>query len=341
MRKMHKRRLRKKDITRRKILITTSLFSLTFIFIIGYGAFSTNINLSAKGNVYKVSDKCYETSNNGDGTVTITDYDKSCGSEVNIPATIRGKTVTKIGATSFISKNIKTIIFPNTITSIENKACTSNEITDLEIPSSVTYIGPYAFRHNKIKNLTLHEGLKSIGVDAFQNNYISDINIPSSVNYLGGGTFVANSATGDNAYIYGKNDDGSIDYTHLDSYAGKNATGTQIPDTVTTLGKEAYYLVTYEEIDIPARIKNIPQYCFAQTNATKITLHEGLEIIDGYAFGYNWALKTISLPSTVTNINYNAFPSTLKTLNINKTINSITGVPWGATNATVNWTGTD
>lgn len=56
---------------------------------IGYASFSTNISLSAKGKVYKVSD-------NGDGTVTITDYDKTCGSEVNIPSTIRGLTVTRI-----------------------------------------------------------------------------------------------------------------------------------------------------------------------------------------------------------------------------------------------------
>ena len=42
--------------------------------ITGYSAFNTNIKLSAKWNVYNKGDLCYETSDNKDGTLTITNY---------------------------------------------------------------------------------------------------------------------------------------------------------------------------------------------------------------------------------------------------------------------------
>ena len=59
MRKKYQRRLRKKDIVKHRIIFAAIFLCLTFVLVTGYSAFSTNINLSAKGNVYKVSDKCY------------------------------------------------------------------------------------------------------------------------------------------------------------------------------------------------------------------------------------------------------------------------------------------
>ena len=53
-------------------------------------------------------------------------------------------------------------------------------------------------------------------------------------------------------------------------------------------------------------------------------------------------LKEINIGSGVVNIDANAFNAVpnLTTININKSENAISGSPWGATNATVNWTGT-
>ena len=344
----HKRRLHRRELKRQRKIIVTSLFIVLLCLSFGYAAFSTNINLTAKGNVYKVSDKCYTTSDNGDGTVTITDYDEKCGSEISIPSIIKGHPVTKIGDVAFYKRKLTSITFPETLIYIGKSSFESNELTSLEIPSSVKTIGGFAFRHMNIHTLILHEGLQKIGTDAFQDNYITEINIPKSVTYLGGGSFVANSVTGDDAFIYDRNEDGSINYTKLNSYAGKDATGTQIPDTVTSLAPEAYYLVRYEEINIPSRIKIIPELCFNYTGARKITLPEGLEEIDAGAFGYTNA-ETIDIPSTVTFISNTAFScywegcanTTLKTINVNKKSGSLGGTPWGATNATINWTGTN
>ena len=333
--------MRRKKHKNKKIILTSLI--LLMCLTVGYASFNTVINLKAKGSVYDKGDLCYTTSDNGDGTVTITDYDKTCGTEVNIPSTIKGKTVTVIGNKAFPSKGITSLTLPDTLKVISSEAFTSNKLKELEIPASVTQIGAYAFRYMYINKLTLHDGLKYIGLDAFQNNYISEINIPSTVTYIGGGAFAANSVTGDKAFIYGINSDGSINYEVLSSYAGKDATGTTIPDTVTTIMPEAYYLVRYEEIDIPSRIKEIPGLCFNNSHATKITLHEGLEEIGSGAFG-DTKIASIEIPSTVSFISSYAFScswscsnhSTLKTININKSENSIAGAPWGS-NATVNW----
>lgn len=53
----------------------------------------------------------------------------------------------------------------------------------------------------------------------------------------------------------------------------------------------------------------------------------------------NGSLTTLTVPDSVTSIRSNAFTdmSNLKTININKDYNGISGMNWGATNATVNW----
>lgn len=334
MRKVIKRKARK----RRKKILIMSLLCFSFFMVIGYASFSTKLSIGAKGNIYDVSEKCFTTVDNGDGTVTITDYDESCGTTVDIPRKLRGLTVTKIGDKAFYNKGLVSLNLPDTLIEIGKSAFNSNGLTSLEVPASVQLINWYAFRYNKLTTLSLNEGLKTIGLNAFAGNYLTEINIPKSVNNLGGGAFTLNSVTGDDAFIYGRNSDGSIDYSTLVSYAGKNATGTTIPSTVTKLGAEAYSAVRYDEIDIPSRIEDISSYCFNGTWAKKVTFHDGLKSIGYNAFSYT-SIASMEIPSTVININSNAFSfmSSLKTININKASGSISGSPWGAEGASVNW----
>lgn len=52
-------------------------------------------------------------------------------------------------------------------------------------------------------------------------------------------------------------------------------------------------------------------------------------------------ITTINIPSTIKSIGKHAFDgSNITTINIARRVDSISGAPWGATNATVNWTGT-
>ena len=46
-----RKRLRRKEIRKRRIIVITALFSVTFLLASGYAAFSTNLNINAKGNL--------------------------------------------------------------------------------------------------------------------------------------------------------------------------------------------------------------------------------------------------------------------------------------------------
>ena len=79
MRRRH--RLRRKDIKKRRTFFIIGMFAITFLFASGYAAFSTNLNINAKGNlkqnlitVNKLKQSAVSSGdglyNNGDGTYT-------------------------------------------------------------------------------------------------------------------------------------------------------------------------------------------------------------------------------------------------------------------------------
>lgn len=81
------------------------------------------------------------------------------------------------------------------------------------------------------------------------------------------------------------------------------------------------------------------------TALSSVTLHSGLTFIGNLSFKDCTALTSIEIPSTVTTIkrgdSYNSFKgcTNLTQIIIHKPQDSISGAPWGATNATVTWTG--
>lgn len=299
---------------------------------IGYAAFSTNLNIIVKGNIVTTPDRCFTISDNGDGTGTITEYDINCGSKVKIPETINGITITKIGDASwenstyvgsFANKNITNLSLPKTITRIGTAAFFTNKLQKVNIPNNVDVIGPQAFRNNLISYLSLPDNLRTIGQWAFHGNSLTEINIPKSVTSLGDGAFTKNLVSGEQVFIYGRNSDGSINYTRLISYAGRVATGTKIPETVTHVGTSAYEGVEYKDLIISDNITHIYPHAFQGSNISgTINISSNIVLISS------------------TNPPFAANPN-LKTINIDRKENAISGAPWGATNAIINWTGTN
>ena len=298
------------------------MFVLLMVMITGYGAFNTNIGLSAKGNVYDKGDLCYETSNNGDGTVTITNYDKTCGSYVIIPSTIKGKTVTKIGSIiwgtdgAFFGKGLTKVVIPDTVTYIGNCAFANNAISDIDFGNGLEEIGYEAFHINNLTSIVFPKTLKIIGYGAFLRNYLTSIPPLDNIKY-GGGAFSENSLKPETAFIYDRNDDGSIDYTSLNSYAARQ-----------------YVAV----LNIPDGVKKLSFLSLRFSNAGTINLPEGLEVISESAFHQSY-VKVVNIPSSVKSIGSLSFAQTdnLTEINIDKPEGFISGSPWGASKATVNW----
>ncbi len=319
-------------------------------------------------------DNCYTGKVLKNGTLSITDYDETCGTDVVIPENIDGYTVTEIASGSykdnvgsigsFNNKKITSVTMPDTIVKVGAMSFMSNKITTLKLSNNLESIEFEAFQWNKIKTINLPATLKYIGDSAFSSNRITNIIIPSGVTNLGGGAFAGNNVTGKDAFIYGRNNDGSTDYTTLNSYAGKDNLETVIPQNVTTIMYRAFRNTNIKEIDIPSNVQRLDSYAFNGCYLTKVTLHEGLKFIGGGAF-YASSLTEINIPNSVESIGAKAFIlnklktvtigtgvktigadafkteqdyNPIETITINQKEGSITGSPWGS-NATIKWLG--
>lgn len=113
---------------------------------------------------------------------------------------------------------------------------------------------------------------------------------------------------------------------------------------VTKIGKSAFfYCSSLESISLP-EVKEIKGSAFSLCNIKSISMPK-LEILgDEYNSGiFSYCPMTvINIPSTIQSIGKDAFRSSkLTTITIDRKADAISGAPWGATAATVTWTGTD
>jgi len=105
----------------------------------------------------------------------------------------------------------------------------------------------------------------------------------------------------------------------LESIISRNVSSITIPNGVTSIGDYAFF------------------YCMSLTS---ITIPSSVTSIGSGAFTGCTSLASITIPSSVTSIGEGAFASnSITSITINKPEGSISGAPWGATNATVTWTG--
>jgi len=107
------------------------------------------------------------------GSATVTGCATSCPTNLVIPPSLGGVSVTAIGAYAFDSESITGLTIPTSVRSIGNMAFFNNQITQLTIGASVTSIGNRAFESNWIHSLTVAESVTSIGERAFAANYLT------------------------------------------------------------------------------------------------------------------------------------------------------------------------
>jgi hypothetical protein len=105
-----------------------------------------------------------------DNQATITGYSGD-GGAVEIPASVNGMAVVKVGDEAFKD---------------------NTSVTSITIPNSVTSIGDYAFRFcSNLTSVTIGNNVTSIGQEAFAYCYdLTSINIPNSVTSIGDEAFV-------------------------------------------------------------------------------------------------------------------------------------------------------
>lgn len=160
---------------------------------------------------------------------------------------------------------------------------------------------------------------------------------------------------------------GSQDNTVLNSILDRSISGDYVNNDLTEIGRYAFDFCdnltsatftkatkvdssafsdcrSLESISLP-EVKEIEQSAFAYCSSLKSISMPKIEILSNNSsywgiFDY-CGMTTINIPSTIQSIGSSTFENTkITTINIDRSANSISGAPWGAAGATVNWTGT-
>lgn len=160
---------------------------------------------------------------------------------------------------------------------------------------------------------------------------------------------------------------GSQDNTVLNSILDRSISGNYVNNDLTEIGSYAFFGCGYlisatfakatkiyigafgncmslESISLP-EVKEINASAFTSCPLKSISMPK-IEVLghddEWWGIFDNFCeITTINIPSTIKSIGKHAFDgSNITTINIARRVDSISGSPWGAKGATVNWTGT-
>jgi len=114
--------------------------------------------------------------------ISIDNYNTAGGLDVIIPEQIDGKTVTALGSGAFMSKNLTSIVLPNTLKTINAQALRYNTLSTLTIPNTVTLLGNSTATNNQLTSLIIGNGIATIPTTAFQaNTLLNTIILPENI----------------------------------------------------------------------------------------------------------------------------------------------------------------
>lgn len=196
------------------------------------------------------------------------------------------------------------------------------------------------------------DGYKTVTVDVANSYEASDEGKVVSDGALVAQTARAESITTNGTYDTSINNSVTVDVPGVQFAASPSAftllknirnLNVEIPSGITSISSEAFYNCTgLTSIEIPSSVTSISSYAFNDcTGLTSIEIPSSLTSISDSAFNGCTGLTSIEIPSSVTSIGNSAFANctNLTSIVVHKAEGSITGAPWGATNATVTWDG--
>ena len=205
-------------------------------------------------------------------------------------------------------KDKETIVIPNSVTSIGNRAfwgCDS--LQSIVIPDSVTSIGNGAFHGcESLQSIVIPDSVTSIGDWAFSFCHsLQSIVIPNSVTSIGNGAFSDCDSLQSIVIPDSVTSIGNSAFSICDSLQS-----IVIPDSVTVIGKEAFsWCQSLQSIVIPDSVASIGDEVFDEcTSLQTIVIPNSVTSIGNRAFRGCDSLQSIVIPDSVTEIGNASFP---------------------------------
>ena len=243
---------------------------------------SITAGLDLSAYAYTSGDFEYDLLN--DGTAEITEY-TGYATDLTIPSTLDGYTVTSIGERAFwYCNSLSNVTIQDGVTNIGDYAfewCKS--LTSIVIPNSVTDIGAYAFNICVgLLSVDIPNSVRTIGDNAFSNcENLENVTIGNNVETIGNGAF----------------------------FQCLNLTNVIIPDNVKTIGDEAFAnCENLENVTIGNSVEGIANLAFAWCyNLKSIIIPNSVTSIGDQAFYDCKKLENITIGNSVEVVGNSAF----------------------------------
>lgn len=218
--------------------------------------------------------------------------------------------------------NLTSVVLPNGLTSIGDRAFAGTSLTQVTIPASVTDIGSEAFNDaKKLASVTFNEGLKTIGDSAFDGcSLLNTVALPNSLTKLGKSAFLyagRDAATADGTLTIG----GGLTEIPERAFMGMSKTGgaLTIPAGITKIGASAFSgTSSFTSIVIPEGVTEIGERAFAGTrNIKAVVFPSTIQALGTWVFEGS-GVATVELKGSFTEIPAHAFRS----------CSSLTSITW-------------
>lgn len=223
----------------------------------------------------------------------------------NLETVILGNKVKKIEGFVFGHTAIKSIVIPNSVTSIEYSCFNDcKQLEKLKLSDNITVLpSNFIYGCKNLTSLDLPKSLKRIRNNAFSGCHLEKIILPNSVNKIGKYAF---------SYVRHTKEiklPNSLKYIRDELFYECNSLEKiTIGKKVKYIGESAFaYCKNLKSITIPGNVKVIGYGAFQYSGLESIEIKKGVKKIDFWAFNNCKKLKSVSIAETTTIIEENVF----------------------------------
>ena len=214
---------------------------------------------------------------------TITKYYGSV-SAIIVPETIDGYLVVAIGRSAFEgNKYLRTMLIPDCITSIDDRAFAKTNLQSLVLPEKLEHLGSEILAGNTdVMEITIPKTVKETKWNYLTEGPFGNSNIKNAI--------IENGMTTVCDYMFMGN-------TTLESVS--------LPETITKIGDHAFEKTSLTEIKLPETVIKIGDKAFAKSKLKEIKLPSNLECIGSEILSGNTGVEEIVIPASVKETEWN------------------------------------